>query len=88
MATLTVRDIDESVMKRLRSDAKRERRSLNSQILSMLDRAGLPSTERPRFDIPEELIARAQRAAWAELAGKWVGEFPPIERTFGREVEL
>ena len=29
-----------------------------------------------------------QNAALASLCGTWVGEFPPIERTFGREVDL
>jgi len=83
MATLTLRDIDERVMTRMRRTAKKERRSLNSQFLAVLDR-GLERTENP-LKASEKARAAKQRAAWAELAGKWEGEFPPIERiTFGR----
>jgi len=87
MATLTLRDIDESVMNRMRSMAKKERRSLNSQVLVVLDK-GLANAANPFNGMPEALIAKAQDAAWAELAGRWEGDFPPIERSFGREVDL
>lgn len=37
--SITIRDIPEALLARLRSDAKRERRSLNSEIIVQLERS-------------------------------------------------
>ena len=86
MATLTLRDIDEDVMNRMRTDAKRERRSLNSQFLTVLDR-GLGNVYEDSETARKAQIEK-QNEALRALCGSWEGEFPPIERTFGREIDL
>ena len=96
MASLTVRDIPAGLMDRLRALSARERRSLNSEILIVLE-AGL------RVHVAEGVAGHAERvsrnvqlALWEQLAGKWEDERETSEiiadirgaRTPGREVSL
>jgi len=88
--SLTLKDIPQEVLVRLRELAGRERRSLTRQALVLieggLDREdGRPSTKR-----------LAQARAWRELAGSWPSDLTFEEevaeiyaaRTGGRKVEL
>ena len=91
MATVTLKNVPEDLLGRLRSMAAEERRSLNQQILYLLD-----SALRAEADV-EKLQADAARqaTAWRRLAGRWVSRESPEEekakiygsRTEGRAIE-
>ncbi len=97
MSSLTVRDIPEDVLETLRALSSRERRSLNSEILVVLEEgvrshlAGRPAA--PGFErVPRDI----QLALWKELAGTWEDERDTAEivadirraRSMGRKVSL
>ena len=93
MASLTVRNIPEDLMKDLRVLSERERRSLNNEVIVVLE-AGLAS-KAERFEaVP--LGAQLQADLWLELCGQWKDERSTDEiiedirahRTLGREVDL
>jgi len=46
MANLLLREVNENVVEFLRSNAKRNKRSLNSEILAVLEQHAQPSTKR------------------------------------------
>ena len=95
MANVTVRSIPDEIMVRLRTLAGTERRSLNSEILFLLERGlegeavALAGSERP---VSPALQARL----WEGLCGRWADERGWKEiaddivshRTVGREVAL
>lgn len=55
MASITLRDIPDALHERLRAAAERNRRSLNSEIIALLEQATVP---RPSA---EEVIARIKK---------------------------
>ncbi len=89
MASLTLKDIPEDVLERLREEARRQHRSLSKQAL-MLISTGLDAPDEP------SRAALAQVAAWRELAGRWTSEQSfedevaelRASRTTGRSVDL
>ena len=95
MPNLTVRNIPEAAMEKVRTLAAVERRSLNSEILVLLERAlSDESSLRPEPQaIPD---AGTQSALWEHLCGAWEDERSGAEiavdirahRTAGRPVEL
>lgn len=96
MSSMTVRDIPEDVLETLRALSSRERRSLNSEILVVLEEgvrshlAGKPAAGLER--VPRDI----QLALWKELAGTWEDERDTAEivadirraRSMGRKVAL
>ena len=96
MASLTVRDIPADVLDRLRILSERERRSLNREVLVIVEdglRAHTAEMDRSRqLGISPHL----QVTLWRDIAGKWEDERPAVEivadirrsRTAGREVRL
>lgn len=89
MASLTLKNVPDALLERLRSAASRERRSLNQQALVLLE-GGLAEHE----DAADR--ARRQVEAWRALAGAWQSAEPfedevealYAQRTPGRDVEL
>jgi hypothetical protein len=89
MPSLTLKDIPDDLLHRLREAAERERRSLTQQALVLIE-GGLA-----RIDTVE---ARAERQleAWSELSGEWKSkrsmkaEMEEIyaARSAGRDVDL
>ena len=92
MASLTLKKIPEALLRELRRTAEKERRSLNQEIILLLERAlgergSVTATERTK---------RAQLAAWRKLAGKWESRLDAATearrimdaRTSGRDVDL
>jgi hypothetical protein len=89
MASLTLKDVPEELLNRLRTVAARERRSLNQETLVLIE-GGLTARESA-----EE---RAQRRvqAWKALSGAWVSERAFDDevaslyaaRTAGRDIDL
>lgn len=91
MASLTLKNLPDDLLDALRAAADRERRSLNQQIIHLLDGAiagPAPSARRAGVD--------AQVAAWRKLAGKWESDLDPTieaeqiveRRSRGRKVDL
>lgn len=68
MASLTIRNIPDSVLTSIKALSELERRSLNSEILFLLEAAlrGLSAENTPRAPSPE-----TQAAVWETLAGQW-----------------
>lgn len=89
MPSITVKDVPEELLLRLRAAAARERRSLNQEALVLLE-GGLCAT-----DTAEERANR-QVAAWRSLAGAWTNDISfeaeaaaiYTARTAGRDVAL
>ena len=94
MPSITIRGLDEQVLERIRSLARVERRSMNGELLVLIDRAlefdhGAQSQ---RAAVPKE----TQLRIWRSIAGWW-GDDRSTERiiadihehrTLGREVNL
>lgn len=93
MASLTLKNIPESLLERLRGLAREERRSLSQQALHLIE-GGLP----PRVDeaaaATPEVLAQVKR--WRALAGRWQSSMSLEEevasihaaRTPGRAADL
>lgn len=92
MASLTLKNIPDPLLERLRERAESDRRSLTQEILFLLEEALQRAGGRARA----ETEAQAQADAWARLAGRWRSdrdkdaEIDEIlgSRTRGREVKL
>lgn len=88
---LTLRDIPEAVVAKIRTTAQKEHRSLNSQILTIIEH-GLAET--PPQNATARLSSAAQLGLWKQLAGHWIDDRSAEEisreifasRTSGREV--
>ena len=89
MASITLKDVPEDLLVRLRRAAARERRSLNQEALVLIE-GGLAARE------TAEERAQRQVASWRTLAGAWTSDKPfedevaelYASRTPGREVDL
>jgi plasmid stability protein len=93
MASLTLKNLPEELLRSLREAAEKDRRSLTQEIIYLLDtalrsRGDRPASQRPHVD--------SQIAAWRELAGKWQSDIDRRaeveqimeQRSPGREVDL
>lgn len=74
MSSITLKDVPEELLSRLRSAAARERRSLNQEALVLIE-GGLAARE------TAEERAHRQVKAWRTLARSWASD-----RTFEDEV--
>ena len=89
MSSITLKDVPEELLSRLRTAAARERRSLNQEALVLIE-GGLAARETAG--------ERAQRQvqAWRSLAGGWVSDRELVDeveemyaaRSAGRDVDL
>lgn len=87
MASLTLKNVPDDVLRRLRRRAVAERRSMTQQAVQILDEALAQDLE---------AHARDQIAAWKKLAGKWKSDRPAKReiaeiyraRSAGRDVDL
>lgn len=92
MASLTLKNLPDPLLGRLRQRAELDRRSLTQEILYLLE-AGLDRTP-VEAGFAEE--ARAQVEAWSSLAGRWCSDLETDQeieqilssRTRGRKTEL
>jgi len=94
MPSLTLKDIPESLLERLRACAVRDQRSLNREAIWLLEQA---LKQQPDPAVQRLRQPAAQLAAWRALAGRWQGSPAEIDdlvqdiyqsRTQGREVML
>ena len=95
MPSITLRGLDEHVLERIRTLAEVERRSLNSELLVLIDRAlerELHFAGHRNAPVPKE----TQLRLWRHMSGWWQDERSTDEivadihaaRTPGREIEL
>lgn len=92
MASLTLKNLPDDLLRALRKAAEKDRRSLTQEVIHLLDAALRGRAGRPGLRASD---AKAQLAAWRRLAGKWesdidrAGEAERIaeRRTSGREVD-
>lgn len=94
MASLTLKNIPDSLLERLRARAAADRRSVTQEMIHLLE-VSLDAASRTSG--AEALAkARAQAEAWERLAGRWESDRSADEeirgilsaRTAGRDVEL
>ena len=95
MPSLTIKDIPDQLLTRLRQRAASEQRSLNREVIHLLDRV---LSEAPAAPVSVALTERieAQVQAWRTLAGRWDSDQDSAEetgelyaaRTAGRPVDL
>ncbi|MEJ5284059.1 MAG: FitA-like ribbon-helix-helix domain-containing protein [Brevinematia bacterium] len=93
MINLTIRNIPDEIIKRIKTLSKLERRSLNNEILILLEKGLSSELElKERKFINKEL----QTEIWKELSGLWKDDRETKEiikdiystRTIGREVKI
>ena len=94
MASITIEGIPERLLARLRKRAAMEGRSMNKEIIRLLD----PSLPAQRTYPAEQrrTLAVTQAEAWSRLGGRWISDVPVEDevggiysaRSGGREVEL
>jgi len=95
MASITIRNIPDEVLERIRALSSIERRSLNNEILVILER-GTYSEYEEKLLKKKYLSKSTQMEIWKRLAGTWSDSRSAKEiiediyshRTAGREVEL
>ena len=94
VASVTIKDIPDELLMRLRTRAAADKRSMNKEIVHLLDLAltnGVASEAAHRRE-----IAIAQADAWTRLAGRWESDLEADDeiraiysaRTGGRDVHL
>jgi plasmid stability protein len=95
MASITIRNIPDEVLERIRALSSIERRSLNNEILVILER-GTYSEYEEKLLKRKYLSKSTQMEIWKQLAGTWSDSRSTKEiiediysnRTVGREVQL
>ena len=95
MASITVRNIPDEVLEKIRALSAIERRSINNEILLILERGTLTEYEE-RLHRRKYLSKSAQMEIWKELLGSWEDNRSTKEiiediyshRTGGRDVQL
>ena len=94
MASLTIKNIPERLLARLREQAAAENRSMNREIIRLLDMS-LSEDRSLRLEV-RRTLADVQADAWSRLAGGWKSDVPVEEeiadiysaRSGGREIEF
>ena len=94
MASITIKNIPDRLLARLREQAAMEQRSMNKEIIRLLDIGS--SAERAHPMEHRRRRAVTQAAAWSRLSGRWVSDLPVEDevaaiysgRSGGREVEF
>ena len=92
MATITLKNVPEDLLARLRRMASEQRRSLNQQILHLLESAQGAEEELRKLKAETD----RQTSAWRRLSGRWKSQESVEEeiakiyasRTEGRKIEL
>lgn len=96
MASVTIRNIPDSILEQIKTLSARERRSMNSEILVLLEQAVRHyqhATDQPPV---RALSPETQVDMWRSLSGRWQDERSGEEiiediyehRTVGRSVDL
>ena len=94
VASFTVKNIPDRLLIRIREQAARENRSMNGEIIRLLDLS--LSADRVQLHEYRRTLAQAQVQAWSKLGGRWMSDVPIDDevadiysaRSGGREIEL
>jgi len=92
---LTVRNIPEEIIKKIRTLSELEKRSLNNEILILLER-GVQEEINTFFNFKNNITKGTQINIWKRLSKEWDDDRSAQEiiddiytnRTLGREIEL
>jgi plasmid stability protein len=92
---ITIRNIPDDVIDKIKTISKMERRSLNNEILLVLER-GIEDEIKNSFNIKRNISRDSQIEIWKKLSKKWKDDRTTEEiiddiydsRTLGREVDL
>lgn len=92
---ITIRNIPEEVIEKIRTISKMQRRSLNNEILVVLER-GVQEEENHYYNSERSVSKNIQLEIWKKLGGKWQDKRSTDEiihdiynsRTLGREFQL
>ena len=95
MASITIRNIPESILAKVRALSKIKKRSMNNELLLLIEKGLIEETER-KSDGENLLSKESQLAIWEGIIGKWADDRTAHEihediyahRTAGRNVEL
>ena len=95
MSSLTLKNVPDPLLERLRTLAELNRRSLNQQAIQLLEVALQTTNDNEKEEI-ESRLAAAQVEAWKVLSGRWKSKKTIKEeiadiyrhRTRGRPVDL
>jgi plasmid stability protein len=93
MASLTLKNVPDDLLRALREAADTDRRSLNQEVIHLLS---VVLGEAKGTRATSAATVKAQVAAWRELAGQWQFDIEPTteadsvmdRRSSGREVEF
>jgi len=94
VASITIKNIPDQLLARLREQAATENRSMNREIIRLLDISlSADRSLRPQY---RRALADVQADAWARLCGQWISDVSVEDevadiysaRTGGREIEL
>lgn len=92
---ITIRNIPDEVIERIRTLSQMEKRSLNNELLIVLER-GIEQEAHHSFDVKKNISKEVQMKIWDKLAKAWEDDRSTQEivdeiyeaRTLGREVVL
>ena len=95
MPAITIKDIPEDLLERLRHRAARDKRSMNKEVVHLLDLA-LSAEVAPADASTLARRIEEQVQAWTQLAGRWESDLGIVDeieqiyaaRTPGRPVDL
>jgi plasmid stability protein len=95
MASITVRNIPDEVLKRLKALSSIDRRSLNNEILIILERGTFTEYE-AKLGMQKAISKSTQLEIWKAISGKWEDDRSSKDiiddiyshRTTGRDVKL
>ncbi|NLK59783.1 MAG: hypothetical protein GX290_01895 [Treponema sp.] len=80
MVTLTVRNIPETLLKHVRFYAIGSRRSVNCELLVLLEEGMAARSREAAADRPAEFTAGSRDRLWSELCGSWEDDQEIAER--------
>lgn len=95
MSSITIKDVPEKLLERLRRRAQEDKRSMNREVLHLLDIALTDQPVNEDFS-GDTRDVDSQIQAWRRLAGHWDSDLDTTEeieriyaaRTFGRQIDL
>ena len=95
MANITIRNIPDSVLEKIRTLSNIEKRSINSELLLLIE-TGLNEETKRKGDTENILPKETQLEIWDKLIGKWKDKRSSKEiiediyknRTSGRQIDL
>ncbi len=94
MSSVTIKDIPDDLLQRVRARAVADKRSMNKEVIHLLEVS--LSSDRTERSVQVRNQATAQVNAWSKLAGRWISDRDVADeihdiyagRTQGRDIDL